>query len=76
MASDLFEKLAQPEVPPTPPHFEQRLHEQLNRSLLAGQLVELAVRAMPYAMLHLAKAVGALLALSLTGSFPPHRDER
>ena len=69
MAQDIFEQLADWDVPPPPDKFDQQLHERVNKSLLVVQLVDLAVRAMPWAMLHFGRAVVGLLLLTLRGHF-------
>lgn len=80
MNSDHFlDQLAEWEVPPTPAHFDERLHERVNHWLIALQLIDFAVRAVPWALGHFAQALGGALRYSLTGHFdnPPRpRDRR
>ena len=64
MATDLFDQLSETEVPPPPVEFDQRLHGRLNATL-----VELMVKAIPFAMLHFFQAVGGLLMMSATGRY-------
>ena len=69
MVDDFFEQLAQGEVPPPPPEFDQQLHARVNRSLLFVQLTDLVFGATPGAMMQLARALGGLLTYSVTGKF-------
>jgi hypothetical protein len=71
MATDLFEKLAELEVPPPPEadHFDRQLHDRVNRSLVAGQLVDLATGGLPWAILHFSRALLGLVTLTLTGRY-------
>jgi hypothetical protein len=59
MAIDLFEQLADLEVPPAPSseEFDRQLHERVNRSLVTGQLIDLGVKGMPFALLHFVRAL-------------------
>jgi hypothetical protein len=57
MPSDLFERLSKTAVPPPPPELDQMVHHRVNSRLLAGQLIEFALRAVPVAMWHLGRAV-------------------
>jgi hypothetical protein len=69
MASDFFEQLAQSEVPPPPPEFNRQLHQRVNRSLLLVHLADLAVGAVPWAMVQMARALIGLVSLTITGKF-------
>jgi len=71
MATDLFERLADLPIPAPPPTFNKALHQRLNNRLLAGQLLDLAVRGFGFALWHLARAGVGLLTLTLTGKFEP-----
>jgi hypothetical protein len=68
---DLFEQLAQSEVPPPPVEFDRQLHERVNRSLLAMHVADLLIGAMPWAILQLLSALGGFLRLTISGSFGP-----
>ena len=57
MSPNLFDRLAELDVPPPPVHFDQQLHQRVNRSLVVGQLVDLLVGAFPWAARHFAKAL-------------------
>ena len=70
---DLLEQLAEYEVPPVPREFDVRLHERVNRGLLAGQAVELVLKAIPYTVLHLAGAVWGLVMYTMTGRYGHER---
>lgn len=71
MATDLFEQLGDMEVPPPPEagEFDRQLHDRVNRSLVAGQFVDLAARGMPFAAVHFSRALVGLLAVTLTGNY-------
>lgn len=70
MSTDLFDRLAETQVPPAPVQLDRAVHERLNRALVVGHVLDFAVRAIPYACAHFAKAVAGLIALTFTGSFP------
>jgi hypothetical protein len=69
MALDLFDKLAELDVPPPPARFDQQLHERVNRSLLIGQLLDFVVGAAPWALAQFARAFVGLVILTLTGRY-------
>ena len=71
MATDFFEQLAELEVPPPPEaeQFDRQLHDRVNRSLVAGQLVDLATGGLPWAFIHFARALVGLVTLTLTGRY-------
>jgi hypothetical protein len=69
MATDLFDQLSETEVPPPPVEFDQRLHGRLNSTLVFSHVVELMVKAIPFALLHFFQAVGGLLMMSATGRY-------
>ncbi len=69
MATDLFQRLAERPVPAPPAGFNRSLHQRLNKRLLAGQLLDLAVHGFGFAIWHLARAGMGLLILTLTGKF-------
>ena len=75
MAQDIFEQLADWDVPPPPAQFDQQVHQRVNKTLLLVHLVDLAVRGMPWAMLHFGRAVVGLLLLTLRGHFVPDAPE-
>jgi len=71
MATDLFEQLGDLEVPPAPEaeQFDRQLHARVNRSLVAGQLTDMAVGGLPWAAMHFTRALVGLCALTLTGRY-------
>lgn len=71
MATDLFEQLGDLDVPPPPEaeEFDRQLHARVNRSLVAGQIVDLGTRGMPFAALHFSRALVGLFTLTLTGRY-------
>jgi hypothetical protein len=69
MPRDFLEELAEAPVPPVPVTFNRALHERLNRRLLAGQMLDLALSGMGYTLAHFARAVGAVFMLTISGKF-------
>jgi hypothetical protein len=81
MATNLFERLAEMDVPPPPAQFDAQLHDRVNRSLVTWQLVDLLVRGMsdrmstrncggmPWALGHFAQAMVGCVAFTLTGRY-------
>jgi len=69
MATDLFDQLADLDVPPPPARFDQQLHERVNRSLVIGHLVDLFFGAVPLAIVHFGRALVATLLYTLTGHY-------
>jgi hypothetical protein len=67
MATDLWEQLAESEVPAPPREFDRQFHERLNKALLAVQLSDLYLKGMFFAVGHFALAVLHLLTLTVTG---------
>jgi len=71
MAPNLLEQLAELEVPPPPPQFDAQLHENVNRALLATQIVDLFVSALPWALLQFGQAFLGFVSFTVTGKYPP-----
>ena len=71
MSSDPWSRFAQQSVPPPPAELDQRVHARVNHHLLAQQLAEFALRAMPRAVADMVPSLGGLLRLTLTGKFDP-----
>ena len=67
---NLFEELAERDIPPLPADFGQAVHQRVNRSLVALQLLDLLWRGLPWAFLHFGRGLIGLLAFTLTGKFP------
>ena len=67
MSMDLWEQLAEKEVPAPPPTFERQLHGRLNKALVVLHLADLLFKGMVFAVAHFAQAVFHLLAVTLTG---------
>lgn len=70
MSIDLFEQLAQEEVPPPRETFRSELHGRLNRSLVVVQVVEFAVLALARAVADFVPAIAGLLAFTASGKWP------
>ena len=73
MATDLFDQLADMDVPPPPARFDQQLHERVNRSLIIGQMIDLVVSAVPWALGQFARAFVGLVLYTLTGRYEMKR---
>jgi hypothetical protein len=73
MAEDFLEQLAQLEVQAPPAEFDRQLHQRVNRSLVAQQLLDLVVGGFPWALLRFSHALAGLIALSITGRFGGQR---
>lgn len=69
MSRDFLEQLAEAPVPAVPVTFNRALHERLNRRLLAGHMLDLALRGMGYTLGHFARAMGGFFILTLSGKF-------
>ena len=67
MPIDLWEQLAEREVPEPPPQLARDVHRRLNKALLAMHLADLFLKGMAFAMGHFAQAVAHLAALTITG---------
>lgn len=82
MPENLLEQLGKKDVPRPPLRLRREVDQRVNNGLLALQFVDLALRGLPYAMLHFAKAVGGMILFTLTGSYEPRyqddarRDDR
>ena len=73
MNHDFLEQLAELEVPEPPAEFDRQLHGRVNQWLLVQQLLDLALRGLPWAVLCFARALVGLGAFSITGRFPDER---
>jgi hypothetical protein len=69
MAEDFLEQLANLEVQAPPQGFDRQLHQRVNRSLAAQQLLDLVLGGLPWALLQFAYALAGLVAFSITGRF-------
>ncbi len=57
MEFDLFERLAEQDVPPVPSNLDRQVHDRVNVSLLGVHLMEFAFQVLPFAFLHFFQAV-------------------
>ncbi len=73
MATDIFEQLAERDVPPPPREFDHTLHQRLNRRLLVVQLAEFAVLVPVWVAWRFAKAFGGLNRYTIMGRFEDRR---
>jgi hypothetical protein len=70
MASDIFEQLADTEVPPAPVEtLEQGFNERLNNRLVVQHLVDLALRGVPFVAWHMLRGMLAVLFYTVAGKF-------
>ena len=76
MAGDLFERLADVEVPPMPDNFDHDVHQRVNKALLVVHLAELATKGMAFAAGHFLAATWGLLIFTLSGRFGPDRRDQ
>ena len=70
MNRDFLEQLADLDVLAPPVEFDRQFHRRLNHALLVQQTLDLAVRAMPWAMVQLARALAGAIDYTFTGRFP------
>ena len=64
---NLLEQLADSEVPPPPAELDQRVHQQLNKSLVLLWILEFGVRGTLFAIVHFVHAVVHFVLFSITG---------
>ncbi len=69
MATDIFDQLAEWDVPPPPVQFNQQLHERVNRSLLVAHVADLFFGCIPWALGHFARAVVGMVIFTFTGRY-------
>ena len=69
MSRDFLEQLSELDVPAPPLEFDRQFRRRLNHALLLQQTLDLVVRAMPWAMLQLARALIGAIDYTLTGRF-------
>lgn len=74
----LLQQLSALPAPPAPAarQFDRVLHERINKRLLVGQMLDLGLRALPYAALHLGLAVVGAIQLTITGCMDAPRSHR
>ena len=75
MPRTLLESLAEREVPPVPAGLNKRVHQRLNRVLLAGHLVDLVLEVVPGVAVEFLRAVGHMWLASFTGRFETRRGD-
>ncbi|MBI3862222.1 MAG: hypothetical protein HY290_10035 [Planctomycetia bacterium] len=75
MPEGLLESLARREVPPVPADLNKRVHQRLNRALLAAHLVDLVLGVVPCLAAEFVRALGYFLKVSLTGRFESRRGD-
>ena len=73
MATELLDQLAETEVPPAPKVLQQKVHREINQTLLIQQAAELCLRALPWVLLHFGQAVLGLVRYTWTQRYEPDR---
>jgi len=76
MAKGLLDSLVEHDIPPVPAELNERVHQRLNRALLAAHLVDLALGAVPYLAVHFLRGVAHLIGATYTGKFESDRGDR
>ena len=69
MATDLFDHLAEDNIPEPPDSFDQEFHARLNRTLLTVQTFEICIGALPCLLQHFSQAVLGAIRLTMTGEY-------
>ena len=69
MATDLFDHLAEENVPEPPGQFDQEVHSRLNRTLLTFQLFEIFIRTFPCFLKYFGAAVAGAICFTATGRY-------
>ena len=72
MPQNLLEQLGKQDVPAPPTRLRRNVQERMNATLVMLQIVDLALRGLPFALFHFAQAVGGMVLLTLTGNYGPH----
>ena len=67
MPSDFLDQLATMETPQPPPEFDRKLHQRVNRALLAPHLLGLAAGCLPWALGHFLRGLLGAVIFSITG---------
>jgi hypothetical protein len=76
MSSDLFDQLAEQEVPPVPQNLSGGVHRRLNRVLVVVHVFEFVLCVLPYCVWHFSRAVIGLVVQTVSGRFPDDRAPR
>ncbi len=74
MSQSIFDQLGEQRVPERPPELRRRFHERLNVQLTVAQLVEFAVRVLPFAFFHFFNSLCGAVIFSFTGRYPERGD--
>ena len=73
MSIDLFEQLAEQEVPPVPENLSRGVHRRLNRALVVLHLIEFTLCVLPYCLVNFGRAVIGLIVQTISGRYPDDR---
>ena len=68
--------MAERGVPPVPEELNERVHLRLNRALVVGHLIDLALGGLPFVAVHFLRATGHFIGSTLTGRFESDRGDR
>ena len=73
---NVLEQLNQKRIPAPPQRLKLEVRQRVNTALIALQHADFVLRALPFALLHFAQAVGGLMLYTLTGTYEPRvRDD-
>ena len=76
MATDIFEQLAETEVPPAPVDaLDKGFNRRLNNRLLGNHLLDFALRCLPYTAWHMTRAMIAVVWYTISGKFINAKDD-
>lgn len=75
MAQNLLEQLGKQDIPAPPARLRHNVQERMNATLVMLQIIDLAMRGLPFALFHFAQAVAGMLRLTLTGNYEPHEHD-
>ncbi|MBX3414065.1 MAG: hypothetical protein KF708_15365 [Pirellulales bacterium] len=76
MTNDMFERLADVEVPPLPEQFDEEVHTRVNRVLLVTHVAEFFLAGAPFALARFARALVGLIVFTVTGKADVDRPDR
>ena len=69
MTDNMLQHLSDLVVPPPPEDLDQHVHQRLNFWLLGWHLLDLALRGLPFALIHFSRSLTACLFFTLSGKF-------
>ena len=75
MPDNLLEQLRETKVPAPPPRLQSAVRERMNASLMALYVMDLLLRGLPWAVMHLAQALWGAVMLTISGDYEPRSQE-